>query len=188
MANRTLARRYARALAEILFDSKLTGAKRTKAVQQTKEHLAAFSALLQDHAGLRNALASPAISQEQKLAVLDGLKKTLKWDQTMRNFAAVLVANRRLGELETIVESFDQEVYERLGIVPVAITSAVSLSSGQKKDLEKSLAGLTGSQVELRYQEDDALLGGVVARMGSTIYDGSLRSHLQRLETRLAKQ
>ncbi len=186
--NRALARRYSRALAEILFDAKLTGAKKAKTVQQTKEHLTTFTTLLEEHAGLRNILTSPALPLTKKLAVIDALRKTLKWDQTLRNFVAILVENRRLGELDAMVESFDEEVYARLGIVPVEITSAVALKAPQKKELEKRLAGLTGSDVELRYQKDEEILGGAVARMGSTIYDGSLRGQLRRLETQLAKQ
>jgi F-type H+-transporting ATPase subunit delta len=185
--NRALARRYSRALADILFDAKLTSAKKAKAVQQTKEHLTTLAHLLESHAGLRNILTSPALPLTKKLAVIDALRKTLKWDQTLRNFVAILVENRRLGELDSMIESFDEEVYARLGIVPVEITSAVELKAPQKKELEKRLAGLTGSDVELRYQKDEDILGGVVARMGSTIYDGSLRAHLRRLEAQLAK-
>ena len=185
--NRALARRYSRALAEILFDAKLTEAKKARAVRQTKEHLATLAALLKEHAGLRNTLTSPALPLTKKLAVIDALRKTLKWDTTLRNFVAVLVENRRLGELDAMVEIFDEEVYSRLGIVPVEITSAVELKAPQKKELEKRLASLTGSDVELRYQKDEEILGGVVARMGSTVYDGSLRAHLRRLEAQLAK-
>ena len=185
---RALARRYARALAEILFDAKLTGAARTKAVQQAKQQLTEFARLLEEHDGLRNALASPALSMGKKLAVLDGLRKTLTWDQTLRNFVAVLVENRRMDHLDAILESFDEELYARLGIVPVEVTTAVALSSSQKKELETRLSGLTGSDVELRYQQDEEVLGGVVARMGSTIYDGSLRTHLRRLGSQLASE
>ena len=185
--NRALARRYSRALAEVLFDAKLTGVKKAKAVQQTKEQLTTLATLLEDHAGLRNSLTSPALSLTKKLAIIDALRKTLKWGSTLRNFVAVLTENRRLGELDAIVESFDEEVYARLGIVPVEITSAVELKTSQKKELEKRLADLTGSDVELRYQKDEDILGGVVARMGSTIYNGSLRAQLQRLEAQLAK-
>ena len=184
---RALGRRYARALAEILFESKQSDAQRTKRVQETKQQLQNFSELLAGHPGLRNSLASPALSMKDKLAVLDSLGKLFKWDKTLRNFAAVLVENRRLDELGGIIESFDEEVYARAGIVPVEITSAVELKKGEKQDLEKRLAELTGSAVELRYTEDERLLGGVVARMGSTIFDGSLRAHLERLGARLAQ-
>lgn len=179
-----LARRYARALAEILFDAKAPA----RQVQQTKQQLADLVRLLGEHAGLRNALASPALARKKKLAVIDGLRKLLQWDQTLRNLIAVLVDNRRLDQLGAILESLDEEIYARLGIVPVEITTAVDLSSAQKKELEKRLAELTGSEVELRYQHDAGIIGGIIARMGSTIYDGSLRSNLRRLEAQLTQR
>ena len=185
---RALARRYARALAEILFASELSGAQTTKYVQETRRQLQNLFDLLAGHPGLRNSLASPALSMREKLAVLDGLAKMFKWDKTLRNFAAVLVENRRLDELGGIIESFDEEVYARAGIVPVEITSAVELKKDEKQNLEKRLAELTGSAVELRYARDERLLGGVVARMGSTIWDGSLRAHLKRLGVRMAQR
>lgn len=185
--NRALARRYALALAEILFAAKMSGAKKAKHVQQARAQLESFVALLGSHSGLRNALASPAISFREKLAVVDSLRRKFKWDQTMRNFIAVLVENRRLDELGGVLESFDEEVYARAGLVPVEITSAVELKKAERRDLQKRLEKLTGSEVELRYQKDESILGGLRARMGSTIYDGSLRAHLGRLAARLAE-
>ncbi len=185
---RALARRYAHALAEVLFGAEMAAAKKTKVVQQTKVQLETFTGLLASHAGLRNTLASPAVPMNQKLAVIDGLKKKLGWDTTLRNFIAVLIENRRLDELNNVIESFDEEVYVRAGIVPIGIISAVSLSAADKKDLEKQLKKIAGSEVELRYQRDESILGGAVARMGDTIFDGSLRAHLERLGARLAER
>ena len=185
---RALARRYARALAEILFGADMAAAKKTKVVQQTKVQLETFAGLLASHDGLRNTLTSPAVSMKQKLAVIDALKKKLEWDATLRNFIAVLIDNRRLDELNNVIESFDEEVYARAGIVPIEIISAVSLGAADKKDLEKQLKKIADSEVELRYQRDESILGGAVARMGGTIFDGSLRAHLERLGARLAER
>ena len=98
---------------------------------------------------------------------------------------AVLLEHRRLDLLEQVLGAFDREVYARLGIVPVEVTTAVALNDRQKKQLAESLAALTGGEVEMRYRESPEVLGGVVARLGSTIYDGSLRARLRRLQTEL---
>ena len=185
---RGLARRYARALAEILFDAKMSAEKKTQYVQQTKEQLVTFAELLAGHDGLRNTLGSPAVSLKDKIAVIDSLKKKLKWDTTLRNFIAVLIDNRRLDEIDAVIESFDEEVYARVGIVPIEITFAAALGAANKKGLERELRKLTGSEVELRYQHDESILGGAVARVGGTIFDGSLRGHLERLGARLAER
>lgn len=185
---RALARRYARALADILFEAKLAETRKQKEVQSVKQQLAEFAALLSGHAGLRNALANPAVSKEQKLALLDRLRGALKWSELTRNFLAVLAENRRLNQLDAVVQAFDQEVYARLGIVPVEVTTAAELSGTQKKLLEERLAALTGSVVELRFQQDPEILAGVVARLGGTIYDGSVKAHLRRMQAQLSRE
>lgn len=184
----SVARRYARALADILFATGLSVTRQRAEVQKVKEQLADFAALLRRHAPLRNVLASPAVSRENKLALLDQLRRRLGFRPMTRNFLAVLLDHRRLDLLEPVLSAFDQEVYSRLGIVPVEITTAFTLKDKQKKQVEESLAALTGSQVEVRYRQRPNILAGVVARLGSTIYDGSLRSQLRRLERQLAAE
>lgn len=184
-----LARRYARALADIIFAAQLPPAKPRAEVQQIKQQLTDFSALLRQHAALRNVLASPAVSREEKRALLERLRKLLGWSELTRNFLGVLLDHRRLDLLEAVLGAFDREVYARLGIVPVDITTAFTLNAQQKKLLEERLAPLCGgAQVELRYREDAEILAGGVARMGSTIYDGSLRARLRRLQQQLTTE
>lgn len=184
----SVARRYARALADILFAAGLSAPKQRSEVQKVKQQLTDFAALLRQHAPLRNVLASPAVSREKKLALLDQLRRRLGLLPVTRNFLAVLFDHRRLELLGAVLGAFDQEVYARLGIVPVEITTAFSLKEKQRRQLEESLATLTGSQVEVGYRQSPDILAGVVARLGSTIYDGSLRSQLRRLERQLAAE
>ena len=184
-----LACRYARALADIIFAAQLPPAKQRAEVQQIKQQLTDFSALLRQHAALRNVLASPAVSREEKRALLERLRKLLGWSGLTRNFLGVLLDHRRLDLLEAVLGAFDREVYARLGIVPVDITTAFTLNAQQKKLLEERLVPLCGgAQVELRYREDAEILAGGVARMGSTIYDGSLRARLRRLQQQLTTE
>jgi len=184
----SVARRYARALADIVFEAKLPAAKQRAEVQHMKLQLTNFAAVLRQHAPLRNVLASPAVGKEEKLALLNRLRKLLGFSELTRNFLAVLLDHRRLDLLDAVLAAFDREVYARLGIVPVEITTAFALNASQKKLLEERLARLTGGQVELRYREDGEILAGGVARLGSTVYDGSLRAQLRRLQQQLISE
>lgn len=184
----SVARRYARALADILFAAKLPPTRQRAEVQHIKQQLTDFASLLRQHAALRNVLASPAVAKEEKLALLDRLRKLLGLGELARNFLAVLLDHRRLELLDQALGAFDREVYARLGIVPVEVTTAFTLNPSQKKLLEERLAALTGSDVELRYRESPDILAGVVARIGSTIYDGSLRAQLRRLQQQLTAE
>ena len=184
----SVARRYARALADIIFAARLPAAQQRTQVQQIKQQLTDFAGLLRQHAPLRNVLASPAVPKEQKLALLDRLRKLLGLTELTRNFLAVLLDHRRLDLLDQVLGAFDTEVYARLGIVPVEITTALELNDKQKKLLEERLAALTGAQVEMRFRQNPEVLGGVVARLGSTIYDGTLRAQLRRLQRQLSAE
>ncbi len=186
--NYALARRYARALAEIFFAAKVPVERRREEAQKAKQNLADFAALMAQNPALRNVLANPAVAKEKKLALLDRLRGPLGLTAITRNFLAVLLDNRRLDQLEAVLAAFDQEVYARLGIVPVEVTTAVALVPKQKQSLEQRLAALTGTQVEMRFRESAEILAGGVARLGSTIYDGSLRAQLQRLQRQLVAE
>lgn len=181
----SVARRYARALSDIIFSAELPAEKQRAQVQKIKQQLTDFAALLGQHDPLRTVLLTPAIPREQKLSLLERLRELTGLSELTRNFLAVLLDHRRLDLLDPILSAFDREVYARLGIVPVEITTAFTLDAKQKKLLEKRLATLTGSQVEMRFRQNPDILAGVVARLGSTIYDGSLRAQLRRLQQRL---
>ncbi|MFQ5664733.1 MAG: ATP synthase F1 subunit delta [Terriglobia bacterium] len=182
------ARRYARALADIIFATRLPVAQQRTEVQKAKQHLADFAALLRQHAQLRNVLASPAVPKEQTLALLDRLRSRLGLSTLTRNFLGVLLEHRRLDLLEQVLGAFDREVYARLGIVPVEITTAFNLNNEQKKLLEERLPAIAGTAVEVRYHQSPDILAGVVARLGSTVYDGSLRARLRRLQRQLTAE
>jgi F-type H+-transporting ATPase subunit delta len=103
----------------------------------------------------------------------------------VRNFIYLVVDHRRTEMLPEIQEAFREELNARLGIVEAEVTSARELSAGEKKELTSVLEKRTGKKVEARFQEDRELLGGAVVRLGSTIYDGSVRDQLDRLREKL---
>ena len=172
-----LAQRYAAALADIVLERDDAAA--------AKEGLAGFVDAFFRSVELRNFLSSPAVPKPAKQAVIEKLGARLRLDPAVRNFLFVIVDNRRMDLLGEIRQAFEGELYARLGIAEAEVTSARELTSQEKKDLTGTLARLTGKRIEARYGLDAALIGGAVVRIGSTVYDGSVRQQLDRLRARL---
>ncbi len=172
-----LAQRYAAALADVVLERDDATA--------AKEGLAAFVEAFSLSADLRNFLASPAVPKPAKQAVIEKLGAPLKLGPAVRNFLFVIVDNRRMDVLREIAQAFEAELNARLGIAEADVTSARDLSKEEKRDLTETLARLTGKHIEARYGLDAGLIAGAVVRIGSTIYDGSVREQLNRLRARL---
>jgi F-type H+-transporting ATPase subunit delta len=172
-----IASRYARALADVLGPQGDFGA-------MSKE-LDDFAALWRESDNLRQALASPTISMEQKREVLDALLQKLGTSVTAGNFLRVLLVNYRMPMLEEVLQAFQKVSNERLGIIEVQVLYAQELTNEEKESLRGKFAELTGKRVEMKYRRDEKLLGGVQARVGSTIYDGSAQGYLDRLRGQL---
>lgn len=176
---------YANALADIALPQG-TAEPITKQLEE-------FIALLGESAELRSFLESPAIARKAKQGVIEKLIARMgarsgpgAAAKILRNFLFVLVDHRRTHILREILSAFQDVVRQRQGIAQVEIISAVELSASQKRELSRALERLTGKRLETRFALDPALLGGAVVRVGSTIYDGSVRNRLERLRVRLA--
>src|SRR5262245_24119895 len=167
--------RYARAFADVVADTKLGADKMI-------EQLSGMAALVSANHELRNVLQNPAVEHEQKLALLDAIVKRMGGHRVLRNFVAVLIDHKRIGQIDVIAEEFRREMDRRLGIADARVSSARELSAGEKKSLEQQLAAVTGKTVRATYSEDAGLLGGAIVRIGSTVYDGSVRGQLQRIK------
>lgn len=172
-----LAQRYAAALVDV--------AIKRKSAEAFKKELAAFAGAYAISGDLRNFLATPAVSREAKQGVIEKLAERIGVGDAVRNFLYVIVDNRRMEDLGEIREAFELLLNERLGIAEARVTSARELSAGEKEELTRALAQLTGKRIEAQYNLDEKLIGGAVVRIGSTIYDGSVREQLNRLRTRL---
>jgi F-type H+-transporting ATPase subunit delta len=96
-----------------------------------------------------------------------------------------LIDHRRIHEFASIIEAFEALADERLGFVRADVTSAHELTDEQRADLGAQLSRLSGKQAKLRFATDPAVMAGVVARVGSTVYDGSVRGQLERLRVKL---
>ncbi|HKV26647.1 MAG TPA: ATP synthase F1 subunit delta [Candidatus Acidoferrales bacterium] len=175
-----LAQRYAAALADAAFAH--------NAVENVKRGLGEFSSIYESSPELRNALTTPAIGPEAKKAVIGELAQKMGLDGEVKNFLFVLVDHGRTGILSEIRRAFEMEVNARMGIVDASVTSARELSADEKSRLTQTLERVTGKKVQAQYQLDASLIGGTTVRIGSTIYDGSVREQLNRLRTQLEAQ
>jgi F-type H+-transporting ATPase subunit delta len=172
-----VAERYAAALADVAVERKNS--------ETVKRNLAAFVEAFSSIADLRNALESPALNAEVKRKVIAEVAGKMGLDVAVRNFIYLVVDHRRTEVLPEIEQAFLSELNERLGIVDAEVTSAHGLNDDEKRQLSTVLEQRTGKKVEARFQIDGALLGGAVVRLGSTIYDGSVRDQLKRLREQL---
>jgi F-type H+-transporting ATPase subunit delta len=172
-----VAERYAAALADVAAERKNS--------EEVKRELEAFVEAFFSIPDLRNALESPALNAELKRKIIAEIAAKMGIHSEVRNFIYLVVDHRRTEMLPEIQEAFREELNERLGIVEAEVTSVRELSAGEKKELTSVLEKRTGKKVEARFQEDGALLGGAVVRLGSTIYDGSVRDQLNRLREKL---
>ena len=150
--------------------------------------LHSFGALLASSGELHNALTTPSVPASRKRAVINRLGDLLSLSKITRNFLYVLVDKRRISILGEIVESFDLVVDERLGFARAHITSAAELNEQQRAEVTAELQKLTGKRLRSRYDVDPALIGGLVARIGSTVYDGSIRGQLHDLGLHLTEE
>ena len=171
--------RYARAFASVLASKHLDA----KAAQT---QLMDFSATLDGSQELREVLENPSLPEEQKLRVLDSIAGRIGMLREVRNFVAVITAHGRLNELHAILEACTAVADGANGIAEAEITSAHPMDAANRTLLEQQVAKLAGGQqVRATYSEDPSLLGGAVVRIGSTVYDGSVRAQLQQLKQRL---
>jgi F-type H+-transporting ATPase subunit delta len=176
-----VAHRYARALVDIVM-TQGSPLKPEDAVTQ----LRAVEGLIQESPELRTALLTPAIQNSRKRAVMAKLLEELGVAPLMKNFVYVVIDHRRIGVIGDIREAFELQLDERLGFVRAEVSSAAPLNQQLGSGLESVLSKLTGKRMRLRFDVDPDLLGGVVARIGSTVYDGSIRGELRQLGRKLA--
>ena len=174
-----LTSRYARAFVDVVLGERLD-------VNKTVEEVHAMAATAQSSLELRRVWESPAISAEQKRALLDAIVKREGTSRPVRNFIAVLIDHRRINLLDQVIKDFEQELNQRLGFTEADITSARDLSDSERRALESQIKTLTGKKVRARYARDTSILGGAIVKLGSTIYDGSIKGQLERIRAQLS--
>jgi F-type H+-transporting ATPase subunit delta len=178
MSIQTIARRYAAALADVVLD-------RGEA-NEIQQELQQWSELILTNANLQEAFRNPTIPLEKKRAVLKQLTERTKPQQTTTNFPKVLLHNQRLAELPEINRKFAEILDERAGMLAATVTTARPVPEEMQARLSEKLVSVTKKKVRLNFEQDPELIGGLVTRIGSTIYDGSVRSQLQQIKERMA--
>ena len=175
-----IANRYARALADVVLDP-----KSAVAPARALDELRVVRTMLGEAPELKNVLLSPAIPVARKRAVITRLGDEAGFSKIIRNLLFVVINHRRVAALPAIADAFEVALDERLGRVRAYVESAAPLSAAEQEALQAQLARRTGKQVRCEFQVKPDLIGGVTARIGSTIYDGSVRGHLDALRQRL---
>ena len=172
-----IATRYARALADVLGP----GGDYRKVLGELEEFEKAYG----ESPELRAVFVSPAVTLPQKVRVLEAIGQWLGVSQVTLNFLRVLLANYRMPLLEEAVQAYRKISNDREGIVQVTITSSSELSASERESVAARFRQLTGKQVELDFRIDSGLVGGLMAQIGSTVYDGSVRGSLARIREQL---
>jgi F-type H+-transporting ATPase subunit delta len=179
----SVAKRYAEALADVV-----TAPGSAIRPEEAVKELRSFDEALALSHELRAALATPAAPVARKRAVVGRIADILKLSGAIRNFLYVLVDHRRTSLLPEIADGFELTLDERMGFARAEVTAARELTEAQRASLNKELEKLTGKRIRMRTAVDESLIGGLVAKIGSTVYDGSVRGQLETLERRMGAE
>ena len=183
MTHSAVATRYANALADVV-----TAGSSALRPEDAVAQLRSFQTALSGSPELQNALITPAVPVGRKRAVVGKIAGILQTSPIATNFLMVLIDHRRINLLAGIVEAFEVVLDERLGFARAHVISAAELSQQQRAALTAELEKLTGKRIRTQFDVDQTLIGGVVARIGSTVYDGSVRGQLHSIERRLSTE
>jgi F-type H+-transporting ATPase subunit delta len=170
------ANRYATALIDALYPHK---------AELGLQQLQSFASLMAEEPNVRRLLENPAMGGDRRNRLLKEISAALSFDRRLANFVSILTNRNRLPLLEDIISEYQRLLDQRLGIVRARVTAAASLDAAQQRALASKLQELTGRQVRMEVDVDPSLIGGVVAQVGSTVYDGSVRQKLEAFKSRL---
>jgi F-type H+-transporting ATPase subunit delta len=172
------AARYARAFADVVLDTKLDTA-------DVEQQLKDFAATFAGSKDLREVLLNPSIPASKRVSILDAVNRRIGCGPKVRNLLAVLISHERLAALGEIIEEYRLEMNRRLSISDAEVVTARPLQDQERAKLEREVAELAGTRVNATFRQDKSLIGGAMVRIGSTIYDGSVRGRLERFKERL---
>jgi F-type H+-transporting ATPase subunit delta len=171
--------RYARALFDV--------ALKESDPSRIEQELSSIVTLVAGHAELRNALESPGVPPVAKKSVVEALVSRAQFTPPVGKLLVMLAERDRLTLLEPVLEAFRARLREQQRVLEAEVTTAIPLEPEQQAALQQRLGAATTRQVTLTTKVDPSLIGGVVARIGTTVYDGSLATQLAKLKGRLAE-
>jgi len=178
VTNRTAATRYARALLDV-------AVKERADLEQIERELAGFADLLKEHPTLEKVLLNPAVPVPRKRATVAVLTARLGTAPILAKLLALLAERDRLVLLPDLVAGYRERLLDHQHVVRAQVTTATALSSDRAQAIEQRLAQVTGRTVTLQTSVDPSIIGGVVTRIGSTVYDGSVTRQLEKMKQRL---
>ncbi|HKV41242.1 MAG TPA: ATP synthase F1 subunit delta [Blastocatellia bacterium] len=177
MSVTAVARRYAEALADVAIKHNQAG--------EVEAELSQFVGMFESNKQLTGIFANPVVSRADKLKVLNALIDRTRPTPTTQHLLRLLLSHFRLHHLGIISSRFQQEMNKRRGIVPVEITTAAAVGEAQETLLTQKLRLMTGNEVQLHFKLDPSIIGGAVTRIGSVVYDGSIRTRLETIKNRM---
>jgi F-type H+-transporting ATPase subunit delta len=180
VTSRTAATRYARAL----FDVAL---KEQANLQELESQLVSFADLFTEHRELAKVLLNPAVPTPRKRGAMVELTKSQALSPILRKLLILLAERDRLILLPDLVAAYRDRLADHLRIVRAEVTTATPLAPERISQIERSLSQATGRSVTMATKVDPALIGGLVARVGGTVYDASLTTQLEKMKRRLAE-
>jgi F-type H+-transporting ATPase subunit delta len=172
------ATRYAKALLDVLYPAK---------AEAGREQLLQFASVLSQQRDAQLLLENPTVSAERRRDLVGKIGDALALDAPIRNFLGLLIDRNRLDLLDEIISTYETLLDDKLGVVRARITSALELDPRQRDEVAARLQAVTGKKVRMEVLVDPALIGGLVAQVGSTIYDGSIRQQLQAFRNNLTQ-
>ena len=179
MSLRTSATRYAKALLDV--------ANKESDPDTIERNLAGIVDMMQQHDDLRRVLTSPGTPQSARVGLVKALVERADLQIPVAKLLAMLAERGRLELLPELLAVYRERLLAHRNIVRASVTSAAPLSGETLQELTASLNSLTGKTVQLDTNVDPSLIGGVVTRIGSTVYDGSIRTQLQKMKQQLVE-
>jgi F-type H+-transporting ATPase subunit delta len=179
MSLRTSATRYAKALLDV--------ASKESDAAQVERDLAAIVDAMTGHGELRRVLTSPGTPPSARVNVVEALARKANVQPPVAKLLRMLAERARLELLPVLLEVYRERLLAHSNVVRAMVTSAAPLSPDRVQALAASLSNLTGKKVHLETTVDPAMIGGVITRIGSTVYDGSIRTQLEKMKRQLTE-
>jgi F-type H+-transporting ATPase subunit delta len=179
MSVATVARRYAEAMVDVAIAH--------NEVESIDNELRVFAETMKASRELHDVFASPIVSHTDKLSLLDALITRLNTGQMTANLLRTMLKHYRLHYVAEVYDQFRRKMNERKGLIVAEVATAAEVGASEQVRLGRTIEQMTGKQVEFKFNTDPSLIGGVVTRIGSVVYDGSVRTQLQAIKERLKR-
>lgn len=176
----SVGKRYAKALLEV-------GVSHNK-LERLQKDVAELASLYEGSDDLRAIISNPSVGTEERRKVIDTIAQKAGWDPFTRNFSLILVDNERFSAVSAISEELGKLVDTHLGNVRAAVTSARPLKDSQIANVKGAIAKLTGKNVLLETEVDPTILGGLITKIGTTVYDGSVATQIATLKESILRE